>query len=266
MIKLVAFDMDGTFLNSDNDYDRSRFNKIYKELKERGIKPVVISGNQFAQLRSFFPDFNHEMIIVSENGALIFENNQLLKGSKFSVEVVNRVLSVLKDSDLLKYTVLCGSKHAYLQTNTLQSFKDTAAIYYYDLVEKEDLMILEDDDYCKFALIFPDELTDKLLKLLTDVCGGEVAVVSSGHGSIDIIIPGTHKGSALKWLGDRYNISLDQMMAFGDSGNDLEMLKMVGHSYAMTNAKDVIKEAAKNLAPSNNESGVLEIIEQVVLK
>lgn len=48
MIKLVAFDMDGTFLRSDNTYDVERFEKIYRPLQEKNIKVVVISGNQYA--------------------------------------------------------------------------------------------------------------------------------------------------------------------------------------------------------------------------
>ena len=48
MIKLVAFDMDGTFLRSDNTYDVERFKKIYRALQEKDIKVVVISGNQYA--------------------------------------------------------------------------------------------------------------------------------------------------------------------------------------------------------------------------
>lgn len=53
MIRLVAFDMDGTFLNSQNDYDRSRFKRIFKQLQEQGIRVAAISGNQYQQIRSF---------------------------------------------------------------------------------------------------------------------------------------------------------------------------------------------------------------------
>ena len=65
MIKLVAFDIDGTFLRSDNIYDVERFKKIYRALQDKGIKVVVISGNQYAQLASFFPKHQEELIIVS---------------------------------------------------------------------------------------------------------------------------------------------------------------------------------------------------------
>ena len=49
MIKLIAFDMDGTFLNSQNDYDRVRFDRIFQAAKEKGIRLVANSGNQYQQ-------------------------------------------------------------------------------------------------------------------------------------------------------------------------------------------------------------------------
>lgn len=55
-------------------------------------------------------------------------------------------------------------------------------------------------------------------------------------------------------------------MAFGDGGNDLEMLAYVDHSYAMANAPEKVKKTAKYQAPSNQESGVLEILERKVVK
>lgn len=53
-VKLIAVDMDGTFLKSDNTYDEARFKKVYDELKKQGICFTVASGNQYFQLRDFF--------------------------------------------------------------------------------------------------------------------------------------------------------------------------------------------------------------------
>lgn len=54
-VKLVAVDMDGTFLDDGKNYNRARFQRQYAQLKARGIRFVVASGNQYYQLRSFFP-------------------------------------------------------------------------------------------------------------------------------------------------------------------------------------------------------------------
>ena len=52
------------------------------------------------------------------------------------------------------------------------------------------------------------------------------------------------------------------VMAFGDSGNDIEMLEMAGHSYAVANAEEAVKAVAKHLAPTHQEGGVYQVIEE----
>lgn len=64
-IKLIAVDMDGTFLDDDMKYNNDRFMKQYHELKARGIKFVVASGNQYDQLKSFFPSIKNEIAFVA---------------------------------------------------------------------------------------------------------------------------------------------------------------------------------------------------------
>ncbi|MEC1448631.1 HAD hydrolase family protein [Bacillus haynesii] len=65
-IKLVAVDMDGTFLDDEMKYNKDRFMKQYRELKAQGIKFVVASGNQYDQLKSFFPSIENEIAFVAE--------------------------------------------------------------------------------------------------------------------------------------------------------------------------------------------------------
>lgn len=67
-VKLIAVDMDGTFLSDAKTYNRARFLAQYAELKARGIRFVVASGNQFYQLQSFFPEIADEIAFVAENG------------------------------------------------------------------------------------------------------------------------------------------------------------------------------------------------------
>ena len=92
---------------------------------------------------------------------------------------------------------------------------------------------------------------------------GKLEPAASGHGSIDLIMPGCHKALGLKRLAERWGISPDQCAAFGDGGNDIEMLNYCAHSYAMENAPQNVKNAAKHLCPSNEEDGVLVVLEKL---
>ena len=90
---------------------------------------------------------------------------------------------------------------------------------------------------------------------------GRVEPTTSGHGSIDLILPGCHKASGLRRLAERWGITPEQCAAFGDGGNDIEMLRYCGHSYAMANAPAEVKQAARAVCPSNEEDGVLSTLE-----
>ena len=230
MIKLVAFDIDGTFLRSDNTYDVERFEKIYRALQEKDIKVVVISGNQYAQLVSFFPEHQSELIIVSENEALIFEGEKLLREEKIARIEIEKVLDVLVSEGLENATTLCGLHSAYLIKSAPKQYKEEIAIYYHTLKEISNFQDFPEDDFVKLALLVPEEKTNQLLEKLNQATGQLVQAVSSGHGSIDIIQRGVHKGSALEFLNQHFDISPQEMMAFGNGGNDLEMLAYVGQT------------------------------------
>ena len=79
-VKLIAVDMDGTFLTNNNEYDQERFTRQYEFMKEKGIHFVVASGNQYYQLRSFFPDIHNELAFIAENGAYIVDQGKVLSG------------------------------------------------------------------------------------------------------------------------------------------------------------------------------------------
>ena len=92
---------------------------------------------------------------------------------------------------------------------------------------------------------------------------GKLEPTTSGHGSIDLIVPGCHKASGLKRLVQRWGITPEQCAAFGDGGNDIEMLRYCGHSYAMYNAPEDVKNAARSVCPSNEDDGVLVTLEKL---
>lgn len=127
-----------------------------------------------------------------------------------------------------------------------------------------DLYAINHDAILKFALNCPIEQTDEILSRLTDVVGDRVTPVSSGHGDIDLIMPGVHKANGLKKLQALWNIDAKDIAAFGDGGNDIEMLKHAGHSFAVENASEKAKRAAGQIIPSNDDDGVLKTISSLL--
>ncbi|WP_250391748.1 HAD hydrolase family protein, partial [Escherichia coli] len=70
-IKLIAVDMDGTFLSDQKTYNRERFMAQYQQMKAQGIRFVVASGNQYYQLISFFPEIANEIAFVGNDSNLL---------------------------------------------------------------------------------------------------------------------------------------------------------------------------------------------------
>ena len=261
-IKLVAVDIDGTFVRSDYTYDIPRFRKILRRMDKAGCRFVVASGNQYYQLRDLFPDCHEELAFVAENGAFVKDRKELLFAADMPKETVHKVIDVCREYPEI-LNVLCGVKSAYCQRGTVsQAFYDLTAIYYHRLQWVDDFKMVE-DRILKFAPTVPGEKTYYYYELLQERLRGLAEPTTSGHGSIDLIVPGCHKASGLKRLVERWGITPEQCAAFGDGGNDIEMLRFCGFSYAMANAPQNVKDAARFTCPSNDEDGVLTVLEEL---
>lgn len=99
-------------------------------------------------------------------------------------------------------------------------------------------------------------------RLINQHFAGRLSAVASGYGAIDILQDGMHKAWGLQQLMAKWQIQSSEIMAFGDSENDLEMLELAGYSFAMENGEEKVKRMAKYIAPSNDEAGVLQVLEQ----
>ncbi|CQR24562.1 HAD-superfamily hydrolase / phosphatase [Streptococcus varani] len=263
-IKVLATDMDGTLLTSNMDYDRERFERLFQVMQEKGIRFVAISGNQYYQIKSFFPNLQDKITIVGENGAYIVENGIFLKSYRLPNEIVRTVLDYLREHDMDDELVLCGEASAYILKSAKPEAKDYFALYYHNLIEVDAFEFLPADHFMKFSFNTPEEVTMDIIAHLNDLLGDQVQAVSSGHDNIDVIAKGIHKGAAMTYLLDYWGISSNQLAAFGDGGNDLEMIELAKYSYAMENGSQAAKDAAKFIAPSNDVSGVMEIIEKLL--
>ena len=77
---------------------------------------------------------------------------------------------------------------------------------------------------------------------------------------LECVAAGADKGTALKKIADGYGIAMSEVIAMGDSFNDVAMIKAAGLGVAMGNACEPIKKLADITAPTNNADGVAEII------
>lgn len=92
MIKLIASDMDGTFLNPQGRYDKERFQQLLDQLTEKNIPFVVASGNRLERLTTIFSDISGNIDYVAENGALVIDKGRVLEQKALSEHLVDAVI------------------------------------------------------------------------------------------------------------------------------------------------------------------------------
>lgn len=78
-IKLIATDMDGTFLRDDHTYNHSLFAKVFRQLERHNIYFVAASGSSFPRLQREFKDYTAKMGFISQNGSVIHLGSKLFK-------------------------------------------------------------------------------------------------------------------------------------------------------------------------------------------
>lgn len=172
------------------------------------------------------------------------------------------VAAVLNDVPGIEI-IACGKSSAYTLKHYDDGFKDIAAKYYHRLEMVSDFGNLN-DIFFKFGLNVSDDDIPRIQAMLHEKLNDIMVPVTTGHGSIDLIIPGVHKANGLRILQKRWGIDDSEVVAFGDSGNDVEMLRQSGFSFAMANARPHIKAVARFEAPHNNDEGVLDVIDKVL--
>ena len=77
-IRMVAVDVDGTFIRHDYSFDTDRFQRILDRMDEVGAQFVIASGNQYWQLRDYFPGYDERISFVAENGAYVKDHDQVV--------------------------------------------------------------------------------------------------------------------------------------------------------------------------------------------
>ena len=120
-----------------------------------------------------------------------------------------------------------------------------------------------DDRIFKVSLTVPEDKMSKILRKLKEKYP-EVGFVSGAADSIDMQTKGMNKAVGLAYLSQKLGIKSSEMIAFGDSGNDVGMLKYVGRSFATATALPEAKQAAGQIIGSSNESAVQKEIAKLL--
>ena len=266
-IKLIATDMDGTLLDPRGQLDLPRLEKILDQLDQRDIRFVIATGNEIHRMRELLGHLAERVVLVVANGARIFENNKLIQAQTWDDAMVGKALVHFKGRECRDQFVVTGMKGGFVKKGTV--FTDLEKFMTPEMIEKfyQRMNFVEEfqsdlfGGVLKMSMVVGKERSSSVLQEINDLFDGHVRAVSSGYGCIDILQAGVHKAWGLEKLLKRWNLQSEQIMAFGDSENDVEMLELAGIAYAMENADDEAKAVATDLAPANSQGGVYQVLE-----
>ena len=266
-IKIVATDMDGTLLDLRGQLDLPRLEKILDKLDHRGVRFVIATGNEVHRMRQLLGHLAERVVLVVANGARIFENDKLIQAQTWDDAMVDRALAHFKGRECQDQFVVTAMKGGFVKEGTV--FTELDKFMTPEMIEKfyQRMHFVDEFDsklfggVLKMSMVVGEERSDSVLQEINDLFDDHVRAVSSGYGCIDILQDGIHKAWGLEELLKRWNLKPEQIMAFGDSENDIEMLELAGISYAMENAEDRVKEIATEVAPANSQAGVYKVLE-----
>lgn len=258
-IGLIASDMDHTLLTSKGEFPPD-FYQMLAALGKAGITFVAASGRPMITLRRMFAKVADQMAFVSDNGAAVQLGGELVFSSFVDQTDYRRIISYSRREIGIDYVpILMCLEGCYIDakdekhTGHLQEFLTEITLV-------EDLLDL-DVEPTKVTIYCPQQDSSMVLdeRVAPDYLS-DYTVVRGGDYWVDFTNKDIDKGVGLVALGDYLGLTPAQMMAFGDTGNDLEMLRTVKYSYAVANADADIKAVAAYETASNDEYGVSQVV------
>jgi Cof subfamily protein (haloacid dehalogenase superfamily) len=266
--KFFVFDFDGTLLNSEVRISSRTFDAL-KKLKEKGHTIILCSGRMYASMLfivdNFLPFLKGYAHIVSYNGGYIVNNKgELLFEKGLEKDVAIDCVEFLRELNV--------HRHVYINDELIseqddQEIKDYSKHSFVEYKLVDDLVeTIKNSEHptLKILGICETSKLNTVQSLAEKKFEGKINIMRSFNTYLDFMPFGVSKGEALKILSKIYNFNVEEVYVFGDSQNDIDMLKISRNSFAMGNAQKEVKEVASYVIPSNDEDGVAFAIEKIL--
>ncbi len=266
--KLLVLDIDGTLLNSNNKISDRTIASLIK-VQEMGVRIVLASGRptygilpiakllKLGNYGGYIISYNGGQIINAQNGEILFErriNPEMLPSIEHKAEKYGFPLFTYHDEAIITNTA--NNKH----------IEREASINNLNIIVEPHLSIAVDFAPCKCVLVSDD---DEALKDLESHwkkrLSGSLDIYRSEKFFLEVAPSGIDKAATLSVLLELLSIPQEEVMAIGNGVCDVSMLQIVGFGVAMKNAQHSVKACADQVTDSNDDDGVAQIIEKILL-
>lgn len=274
-IKLVATDMDGTFLDDDKNIPEENM-KVLRECAAAGIEVVPATGRAMKGIPEAIKNLPGVRYAITTNGAVVadLKAGVIADARRIPVDLAVRIMTIARTSqddimydayiDGIAYTMDCFYQNLerYVHTPGMVALvRSTRKV----VPDNIDYVLERNTEIDKINMYFPSmDARSRMRKVLSEIPG--IFVSSSIPNNLEINAAGADKGGALLRLAEFLGIKREETMALGDGENDLSMIQAAGIGVAMENGEEDVKAAADYITVTNNEAGVAAAIRKFALK
>lgn len=267
MYKAIFIDIDGT-LRDDNRNISNITAETIKRVTKKGILVILCSGRPRKYTEDISKACTASKYIITSNGASIYdyEKNEVLYINKMDKTSIIELYKISEKVNA-KFIIDSVNNRFVNKLKDLDNSEIQLKISIEEFIKENDIIqcVISDKDFDKIKSIKGQiekienvEIKNQHKNLI------DKTAPRRGTAYYDVAAIESNKGNAIKEFCKIKNIDLKDVVAIGDSINDISMFKIVGHSVAMGNASDKVKKYADEITESNENNGVAVFLEKLL--
>ncbi|ANS77056.1 phosphatase [Paenibacillus yonginensis] len=282
-MKMIAVDLDGTLLNSNSQVSAENAEAI-REAQNQGVLVTIATGRAFYDVKHICSKAGIRTPVIGANGATLHDvSGQPIHSIPINRNKAMEVLAWLETNQYYYEAMTDRGIYSPQNGHELMSIEMDRVLSSNPDATLQSLLHALEKQYEQYGLVrisscrhIPEEAEiynilgfsfhEEKLEIGRQryIQDQELTMVVSADHNFEVEHPLASKGNALMQMAERHQIPLNEVMAIGDSYNDISMFKVAGRSVAMGNAHQQIKDVCHMVTLSNQQNGVAHAIRQVL--
>lgn len=249
-IKIAFFDIDGTILGFGKPDISVKTKEALNKLQQTGVKICIATGRSLMTIPKF-EGVNFDLTVAFNGSVCVLDDEFIVN----KIIPTKEVYKIIENAAKIDEPLAVATKNRIVTNGCDNALREYFEVANLDATPSDEFENAIKDEVYQFMMGCDKSEWDAVLE------GTESAKIAAWWDcAVDIIPKGSGKGNAIKKVLEHFNFSEDEVLAFGDGGNDVDMLQAVGTGVAMGNATDNVKAAANEVCGSVDEDGIFHYL------